>query len=126
MVANKLYNSRICTSVVLSFLFLALASRPSSGADTKAQANRDARVSIEPRAKPGADKETVLEHRAGSIRIDSTLVQINVTVTDPLNRFVTGLDKEYFKLFEDKIEQEVRQFSSEDAPLSIGLVFDTS
>jgi VWFA-related protein len=49
-----------------------------------------------------------------------------VTVTDPLNRFVTGLEKEHFKVFEDKIEQTIAQFSSEDAPLSIGLVFDTS
>jgi VWFA-related protein len=51
---------------------------------------------------------------------------INVTVTDPLNRFVTGLEKENFRLFEDKIEQKISHFASEDAPLSIGLVFDTS
>jgi VWFA-related protein len=53
-------------------------------------------------------------------------VLIPVTVTDPLNRFVTGLDKDNFRLFEDKEEQTVTQFSSEDAPLSVGLVFDTS
>jgi VWFA-related protein len=47
-------------------------------------------------------------------------------VTDPLNRFVTGLEKEHFKVFEDKVEQVITQFSSEDAPISIGLVFDTS
>ena len=93
--------------------------------------NRDARVTIEPRIKPapdkqGAEQQAVLERRGGSIRIDTTLVQINVTVTDPLNRFVTGLDKDYFKLFEEKVQQEISQFSSEDAPLSIGLVFDTS
>ena len=43
-----------------------------------------------------------------------------------MSRFVTGLDKENFKVYEDKVEQQVLQFSSEDAPLSIGLVFDTS
>jgi Ca-activated chloride channel homolog len=69
---------------------------------------------------------TVLEQRPGSLRVDTTLIQINVTVTDPLNRFVTGLEKEHFRLFEDKIEQKIRDFSAEDAPLSIGLVFDTS
>jgi VWFA-related protein len=58
--------------------------------------------------------------------VDSTLVLINVSVTDPLNRFVTGLDKENFRLFEDKVEQSVTHFASEDAPLSIGLVFDCS
>ena len=64
--------------------------------------------------------------RAANIRVNKTLVLINVTVTDPLNRFVTGLEKEHFRLYEDKIQQEISQFSSEDAPISIGLVFDTS
>jgi VWFA-related protein len=58
--------------------------------------------------------------------VDANLVLIPVTVTDPLNRFVTGLEKENFKLFEDKKEQEITQFSSEDAPLSIGVIFDCS
>jgi len=88
----------------------------------------DDKASITARAKT-SEKEppaAVLEQRSGSIRVDTTLVQINVTVTDPLNRFVTGLEKEHFRLFEDKIEQKIRDFSAEDAPLSIGLVFDTS
>jgi len=54
------------------------------------------------------------------------LVQIPVTVMDPLNRFVTGLEKENFRVFEDKKEQVVTAFSSEDAPLSVGVVFDCS
>jgi len=85
------------------------------------------RVTITPRAKPSdREKQAEANRRPSSIRIDTTLVQIPVTVTDPLNRFVTGLEKEYFRLFEDKVEQEVVQFSSEDAPLSIAIVFDTS
>jgi VWFA-related protein len=90
----------------------------------------DPTVAIEPRLKTAPGKtdsdRAILDAHPASIRIDKTLVQINVTVTDPLNRFVTGLDKEYFKLFEDKVEQVISQFSSEDAPLSIGIVFDTS
>jgi Ca-activated chloride channel family protein len=99
----------------------------SRAADKKDEVSRsDAKVNIEPRAKPGDKTNETLEKRSGNIRIDTTLVQINVTVTDPLNRFVTGLEKEHFKLFEDKMEQVISDFSSEDAPLSIGLVFDTS
>ena len=89
----------------------------------------DDNIAITPRVKPNATeqlKTSELERGPASLRIDTTLVQINVTVTDPLNRFVTGLEKEHFKLFEDKVEQNILQFSSEDAPLSIGLVFDTS
>ena len=64
--------------------------------------------------------------RRPNIRVDTTLVPIPVTVTDPQSRFVTGLEKEDFHLYEDKVEQKITQFSSEDVPLSVGIVFDTS
>jgi Ca-activated chloride channel family protein len=54
------------------------------------------------------------------------LVLIPVTVTDRLNRFVLGLQKEDFRLFEDAVEQNLALFSGEDAPLSIGVLFDES
>ncbi|MFL6417236.1 MAG: VWA domain-containing protein [Bryobacteraceae bacterium] len=81
-------------------------------------------VHIESRNAP--KRAAAPDTRPVDIRINKTLVLINVTVTDPLNRFVTGLEKEHFRLFEDKVEQEISNFSSEDAPISIGLVFDTS
>lgn len=84
------------------------------------------RVAIEPRRSTAAPKPPDDEGRAANIRVDTNLVLINVTVRDPLNRFVTGLEKEHFKLMEDKVEQRIAQFASEDAPLSIGLVFDAS
>jgi Ca-activated chloride channel homolog len=86
----------------------------------------DPRVSITPRVKTAPKAASEETDRRSSIRVDSTLVLIPVSVTDPMNRFVTGLEKEHFRVFEDKVEQEVRQFSSEDAPLSVGIVFDTS
>jgi Ca-activated chloride channel homolog len=61
-----------------------------------------------------------------TLRVDTTLVQIPVAVTDSLNRFVLGLQKEDFHLFEDGVEQNVAHFSGEDAPLSVGLAFDES
>ena len=88
-------------------------------------AEEKAKVSIEPRPSREADLRLEPNPRA-TIRVDTNLVLINVTVTDPLNRFVTGLEREHFKLFEDKSEQKLLTFASEDAPLSIGLVFDTS
>ena len=99
---------------------------PSSKTDAKPTPPADEpKVTIEPRAKPTAAGSTAPTPKA-NIRIDTTVVQIPVTVTDPLNRFVTGLEKENFRLFEDKVEQKVQYFASEDAPISVGLVFDTS
>ena len=54
---------------------------------------------VTPRPKPVAKAEVLPK---ANIRVDSNLVLIPVTVTDPFNRFVTGLDKENFKIFEDK------------------------
>jgi len=60
------------------------------------------------------------------LRVDSDLVLIPVLVTDPNNRLVTGLEKEHFKLYDNKVEQVITHFAQEDAPVSIGLVFDSS
>jgi VWFA-related protein len=87
---------------------------------------QDPAVKIAPRAKPTAAAPESASDRKANLRIDTTLVLVPVAVNDPLGRFVTGLDKENFKVFEDKIEQEIKEFSSEDAPMSVGIVFDTS
>lgn len=63
---------------------------------------------------------------AQEIVVNTTLVVIPVTVTDPSNRFVLGLEKEDFQLFEDGVEQKIVHFSGEDAPLSVGILIDTS
>jgi len=63
---------------------------------------------------------------APTFRAYTDLVLIPVTVTDKLNRFVLGLQKEDFHLFEDGVEQNLALFSGEDAPLSVGVLFDES
>jgi Ca-activated chloride channel homolog len=60
------------------------------------------------------------------IKLDVNMTLVNLTVTDPLDRLVTGLEKEHFRVYEDNVEQEVLTLSSEDVPVSIGLVFDMS
>lgn len=60
------------------------------------------------------------------LHAETSLVLIPVTVTDSVNRFVLGLDKADFHVLEDGVEQTVAHFSGEDAPLSVGLVFDES
>jgi Ca-activated chloride channel family protein len=61
-----------------------------------------------------------------TVHIDVDLALVNVTVTDPYNRLVTGLELDNFRIFEDNIEQEVVNFSAEDVPISIGVIFDFS
>ena len=54
------------------------------------------------------------------------LVTFTVTVTDTFGRFVTGLGKNAFTVTDDKVQQEITFFSDEDAPVSLGVVFDVS
>jgi len=54
------------------------------------------------------------------------LVLVPVTITDSLNRPVIGLDQDNFQLYENKKPQAIKHFSSEDAPVSIGIILDTS
>src|SRR2546426_9887900 len=61
-----------------------------------------------------------------ALKVDVDLVMVNVTVSDPDNKLITDLKLENFQLFEDKVEQEIKYFSSEAAPLSLGIVFDIS
>jgi len=63
---------------------------------------------------------------AVDLRIDVPLVQIPVHVTTPLGASVTGLRADSFRVFEDGVEQKITHFSSEDAPISIGMLFDAS
>ena len=72
------------------------------------------------------DTPSVKIHPGKVIRAEVDLALVNVTVTDPYNRLVTGLDPDNFRVFEDNVEQEVISFSAEDVPISIGVIFDFS
>jgi VWFA-related protein len=104
------------------FLFITgLLTVAATGAD---KTFSQPRVNIEPRPKP-AGENTAPAPKA-NIRVDTTMVLIPVTVTTPLGQFVTGMERENFRIYEEKVEQNIAHFASEDAPLSVGLVFDAS
>jgi len=88
-------------------------------------------VHVSPREQPPAPNpadliDPSLKTHTKPMKVDVDLVLVPVTITDPMNRLVTGLDKENFALFEGKDQQEIRHFSSEDAPVSLGVIFDMS
>lgn len=80
-------------------------------------------VTLTPRPKQSAKEDKLPE---ANIKVSSTLILVPVSVNDPLNRPVSGLDKENFRVFEDKIEQPIASFAMDDEPIAVGLVFDTS
>jgi len=87
---------------------------PAAGAPTGAEA-------------PAATGPEALKIRPGAfIRMNVDMVLVPVTVTDPMNRLVTGLEQDDFQIFENNGRQSIVSFASEDAPVSIGIIFDLS
>jgi Ca-activated chloride channel family protein len=80
-----------------------------------------------PTTPPPLEGKAALRARPNErIRVDVNLVLIPLIVTDPLNRLVTGLEKNEFFLYENNQLQTIKSFSSEDTPVSIGIIFDLS
>jgi len=72
-------------------------------------------------------QETAKDKKAPqTLKVDVDLTLVNATVTDSLNRYVSGLEAQHFRVWEDKVEQKVQYFNAEDVPISIGLIFDVS
>jgi len=65
-------------------------------------------------------------NRADALVINTEVVSITVSVRDKEGRRVTGLDRSAFRVFEDGITQQIAFFSVDDAPASVGIVFDLS
>ena len=59
-------------------------------------------------------------------KVSVDTVYVKVTVADRLNRYVTGLQKQHFKIYEDNVEQAIQHFSQPLAPVSVAIVFDIS
>lgn len=60
------------------------------------------------------------------ISVDTNLVVLNVTITDVKERYVAGLKKENFSVFEDTVQQRITSFSFEETPFAAALLLDTS
>ena len=114
---------------VSKFLFLILAVTLIAPAARAQSPVDDVHVSPRIQPPPPAEKAIMdpsLRTHTKPLKVDVDLVLVPVTITDPMNRLVTGLDKENFTLYEGKDLQDIRHFSSEDAPVSLGVIFDMS
>lgn len=98
-----------------------------------AQEDQLNKVHIEPPPPKPSHEPPLIEGKAGlkarpneRFRVNVNLVLIPLTVTDPMDRLVTGLEKQNFTIYDDKVPQRITSFSTEDAPVSIGVIFDMS
>ncbi len=111
-------------------LLLALMTLTLTWAAKTAAQTYDAEVHIQPRkpvqeASPAFADSSLKSHDRPIVK-NVDVVLVPVTVTDPMSRLVTGLEKDNFQVFDGGDQQQIRHFSSEDAPVSIGIIFDAS
>jgi Ca-activated chloride channel family protein len=125
----KPFPSAVVTRISLylaSFLTLACFVQPAIAQDNTAE------VHVVPRVKPTLPEAKLLapgaflDTHTAPIKKKVDLVLVPVTITDPMDRLVTGLDKDNFQVFEGKEKQDIQHFSNEDAPVSVGIIFDMS
>src|SRR5690242_14959642 len=94
---------------------------------TAAQLTNDVHLVPMPSVHPVVDVGSIESmHDMRPMRVDVDLVMVPVTVNDSLNRPVTSLSKQDFSLSEENKPQEIRYFSTEEAPISVAILLDVS
>jgi Ca-activated chloride channel homolog len=88
----------------------------------------DQEVHITPRSKSLTEinEQSFVKSHTTPFKVKVDLVLVPVTVEDSTGRLVTGLEKDNFRVYENKEKQMIAHFSSEDAPVSMGMIFDMS
>src|SRR5246127_4147902 len=71
-------------------------------------------------------EDAPVSHKPRALRVGVDLFLLPVTVSDPMNHAITSLKKEDFAIYEGKQQQEIRYFSTEDAPISVAILLDVS
>ncbi len=119
---KQFFRSRAAALLVLIPVMLA----PVAASQSVDDVHSIPRIDLE-EAMPSGIKlsDSVLRH-AKPLRADVDVVLVPVTVTDPMNRPVLGLQKQDFKVYENNTPEQVQYFSAEEAPISVGLLLDTS
>ena len=127
-------------SLALAFVIALFVTAPSQLLTASAQDKKEAAQSPKPEpAKAQADDlRAPLKTKAEAlskpddakpqapIQLGTDIVNVMISVTDPYGRFVTGLAKDHFDVFDDKVKQQIAHFTDEDAPVSLGIVYDVS
>src|SRR5215212_3782235 len=117
---RKALQVALVSCLALAFIsFVAL--KPAKAQEQKPDAPKKA----QPTQTPAAPQQGA-EVGEGAVVVNTDLITLTVTVTDTYGRYVSGLDKKAFKIFEDKEEQDIEYFSDDDAPVSVGVIFDVS
>lgn len=121
-----------CLAVIcLSFTINFAQSRKTTTSETTKKNQRPVESPTPPNNNTTSQTQQTADENAevddtDVIKVETEVVSIPVKVLDRNGRFIGGLTKENFKVFEDSIEQEIEYFSNEQQPFTVALVLDMS
>ena len=114
----------LCLQVFLGVLSLLSVGAPAVAALRESPRTGAARVATTPRSSDGP--RSYGPAREAHVRVEAATVLVPVQVTNASGAPVTGLTRADFRVYEDGAEQSVTYFATDDAPVSVGLLFDSS
>jgi Ca-activated chloride channel family protein len=117
--------------ILAACCFAALHASPGSRLTLFAQSAAPTLALNSPSTDPlpragGSPEAAARQSRDRSMRVSVNMVLVPVSVTDVMDRPVMNLQKEDFSLFQDEQQQQLEYFTTEDAPISVGLLLDLS
>lgn len=122
-------NTRVPHALLASFLLCLCVGAAYTQQDPPPNQKKTEQQATKPKIDdPATTQEQKGEVKQGEtiLKLPTEVVTVTITVTDSYNRLVTGLDRQHFEVFEDKVKQNIEFFNDEDSPVSIGIIFDVS
>ncbi len=133
MFKSNFFHSSFATISLLLLCFVAVYGQQPTQPGSASRPASDQKSEVKPTPAPQKPGQQPTRPRIGPddkgdgpVKLDTELVSLTVTVTDPYNRLVTGLDRQHFEVYEDKVRQSIEFFNDDDVPVSMGIVFDVS
>src|SRR5262249_47519779 len=103
---------------------------PSAAGLNRPQAARAGNLPQDKSDEKGAERQAASPGRphmaADKVKLETRLVNVSVTVSDLDGKAISGLTKDNFEVFDDGVKQEIAHFTDDDAPISLGIIFDVS
>src|SRR5215213_11016322 len=119
--------TRYATKIRVAFISLLAVPLLFSLAVHSQEATQDKPATAAPSQTPSpVPKKLGSELDDKSLITNTDLITLTVTVTDTYGRYVSGLSKGAFAVFDNKQPQEITFFSDDDSPVSVGVIFDVS
>jgi VWFA-related protein len=116
----------ILGAIALAGAFVSAQQAPSQPPAQAAPAQQPPAQQSAPQQPSSQAPTAPPDQGAFKFRTGVELINVNATVTDQSGRFVSGLAREDFRVFDDEALQTVTHFSAERVPVSLGIVLDTS